>query len=176
MFKMLVIQALYGLSDAQAEFQILDRRSFGRSLGLDDGGSVPDETTIWRFRDALVQARAGDQLFARFDAHLKEARYLAMGGHIVDASIVAAPRQCMTDEEKEVVKGGGIPPDWQAKPRKLAQKDRDARWRLKRGRKKKRPDGSAFASRPARLCPRATNAPMPPDRQSALPPSTPSPR
>lgn len=144
MFKVLVIQALYGLSDAQAEFQILDRRSFGRFLGLDDGDRVPDETTIWRFREALVQAKAVDRLFSRFDAYLKEAGYLAMGGQIVDASIVAPPRQRMTDEEKAIVKRGGIPPDWQAKPRKLAQKDRDARWTLKRGRKKKRPDGSAM--------------------------------
>ena len=144
MFKVLVIQALYGLSDAQAEFQILDRRSFGRFLGLDDGDKVPDETTIWRFREALVQAKAVDKLFAWFDAHLKEAGYLAMGGQIVDASIVAAPRQRMTDDEKEIVKGGGVPPDWRTKPRKLAQKDLDARWTLKRGRKKKRPDGSAM--------------------------------
>ena len=85
-----------------------------------------------------VEAGTVEKLFARFDAHLKDAGYLAMGGQIVDASIVAAPRQRMTDEEREIVKGGGIPPDWQAKPRKLAQKDRDARWTLKRGRKKKR--------------------------------------
>lgn len=99
---------------------------------------------IWRFREALVQAGAVDRLFARFDAHLKGAGYLAMGGQIVDASIIAAPRQRMTDTEKEIVKGGDIPPDWKAKPRKLAQKDRDARWTLKRGRRKKRPDGTAM--------------------------------
>ena len=145
MFKVLVVQALYGLSDAQAEFQIMDRRTFGRFLGLDDGDSVPDETTIWRFREALVQAGAVDRLFARFDTHLKDAGYLAMGGQIVDASIIAAPRQRMTEKEREIVKGGGIPEDWKAKPRKLAQKDRDARWTLKRGRKKRKPDGSTMA-------------------------------
>ena len=144
MFKVLVIQALYGLSDAQAELQILDRRSFGRFLGLGDGDRVPDETTIWRFREALIQAKAVEKLFARFDAHLKAAGYLAMGGQIVDASIVAAPRQRMTDEEEEIIKGGEIPPDWQARPRTLAQKDRDARWTLKRGRKKTRPGESAM--------------------------------
>jgi hypothetical protein len=52
LFKVLVLQALYNLSDAQTEFQILDRRSFGRFLGIDDGDRVPDETTIWRFREA----------------------------------------------------------------------------------------------------------------------------
>ncbi len=144
MFKVLVLQALYGLSDEQAEFQIMDRRTFGRFLGLDDGDGVPDETTIWRFREALTVAGVIDVLFDRFDAHLRDAGYLAMGGQIVDASIVAAPRQRMTDEEKEIVKAGGIPEDWTAKPARLAQKDRDARWTLKRGRRKVRPDGKAL--------------------------------
>lgn len=105
---------------------------------------MSDETTIWRFREALAQAAAIDLLFERFEAHLKSEGYLAMGGQIVDASIVAAPRQRMTDEEREIVKGGGIPDAWKDKPAKLAQKDRDARWTLKRGRKKRRPDGSAM--------------------------------
>jgi transposase, IS5 family len=111
MFKTLVLQTLYGLSDAQTEFQILDRRSFGRFLGLDDGDNTPDETTIWRFREALVRANAIEALFARFDTHLKDQGYLAMGGQIVDASIIAAPRQRMTDEERAIVKNGGIPED-----------------------------------------------------------------
>ncbi len=72
--------------------------------------------------------------------------YLAMGGQLVDATIVAAPRRRMTDAGKEIVKGGGIPPDWQANPRKPAQKDRDARWTLKPGRRKTRPDGPAMGA------------------------------
>jgi IS5 family transposase len=145
MFKVLILQTLYGLSDAQTEFQILDRRSFGRFLGLDDGDNTPDETTIWRFREALVRANAIEALFARFDTHLKALGYLAMGGQIVDASIIAAPRQRMTDEERAIVKDGGIPEAWAAKPARLAQKDRDARWTLKRGRRKKGPDGKLLA-------------------------------
>lgn len=131
MFKVLVLQALYGLSDPQAEYQILDRRSFGRFLGLDDGDDVPDETTIWRYREALTKAGVIEQLFERFDTWLKNNGYLAMGGQIVDASIIQAPRQRMTEEEKEIVKGGGIPDDWKNKPNKLARKDRDARWMVK---------------------------------------------
>ncbi len=142
MFKALIVQTLYGLSDEQTEFQIMDRRTFGRFLGLDEGDKVPDATTLWRFREALTEAKAIEALFARFDAHLKENGYLAMGGQIIDASIVAAPRQRMTDEEREIVKGGGTPPDWEANPARLAQKDRDARWTLKRGRRKRRPDGT----------------------------------
>lgn len=139
MFKTLILQTLYGLSDAQAEFQILNRRSFGRFLGLDDGDNTPDETTIWRFRETLVRAEAIDALFACFDAHLKDQGYLAVGGQILDASIIAAPRQPMTDEERAIVKDGDIPDDWAVKPARLAQKDRDARWTLKRGRRKKDP-------------------------------------
>lgn len=145
MFKVLVLQALYGLSDAQAEFQILDRRSFGRFLGIDDGDRVPDETTIWRFREALTVAGVTERLFARFDAHLRDQGYLAMGGQIVDASIIAAPRQRMTDVERETVKGGGIPDGWKDRPAKLRQKDRDARWTLKRGRRKRGPNGVLMA-------------------------------
>ncbi len=103
----------------------MDRRSFGRFLGLDDGARAPDETTIRRFREALVRTGTVEKLFARFDAHLEDAGHLARisrhgRGQLVDATIVAAPRQRMTDAGKEIVKGGGIPPDWQANPRKLA--------------------------------------------------------
>ena len=101
MFKVLVLQALYNLCDPQAEFQILDRRSFGRFLCLDDGDSVPDETTIWRYREALTKTGAIKTLFERFDTHLKTNGYLAMGGQIVDATIVQAPRQRMSSEEKQ---------------------------------------------------------------------------
>ncbi|GFE76932.1 hypothetical protein NTCA1_45810 [Novosphingobium sp. TCA1] len=148
MFKTLILQTLYGLSDAQAEFQILERRSVGRFLGLDDGDNAPDETTIWRFREALVRADAIETLFARFDAHLKSLGYLAMGGQIVDASIISAPRQRTTDEERSIVRDGGIPKAWAAKPARLAQKDRDARWTLKRGRRKKGADGKLLAEIP----------------------------
>ena len=115
-----MLQALCGLSDAQAEFQLLDRRTFGRFLGVDDGDRVLDETTVWRFRKAPLEAGAVERLFARFDAHLREAGYLAMGGQMIDASIIAAPCQRMSDGERAVVKGGGISEVWRAKPAKLA--------------------------------------------------------
>ena len=131
MFKVMVLQALYSLSDDQAEFQIQDRLSFMRFLGLGLGDRVPDAKTIWLFREHLTQARAVDNLFARFDKHLTKAGYLAMGGQIVDATIVAAPKQRNTDAEKADIKAGKIPDDWKDKPAKLRQKDRDARWTVK---------------------------------------------
>jgi len=142
MFKVLIVQSLYGLADEQTEFQIRDRLSFMRFLGLDLHGRVPDARTIWLLREQLTKARAVDALFARFDTHLREKGYLAMGGQMIDASIIEAPRQRNTDAEKDDLKAGRVPEDWAANPAKLRQKDRDGRWTLKRGRRKRRPDGA----------------------------------
>ncbi len=135
MFKVLVLQALYSLSDDAAEFQVRDRLSFMRFLGLGLGDRVPDAKTIWLFREQLVRAAAMDKLFARFDAALHEAGYLAMGGQIIDATVVAAPRQKLTDEEKATIRSGGTPQGWSKAKRR--QKDLDARWTIKRGRAKR---------------------------------------
>ncbi len=111
-----------------------------RFLGLGLEHPVPDAKTIWLFREQLTRAGAIEELFASFDAHLKGQGYLAMSGQIVDASIIAAPRQRNTDEEKHALKEGRSPKEWSANPKKLAQKDRDARWTLKRA--KARPAGA----------------------------------
>jgi hypothetical protein len=54
-----------------------------------------------------------------------------MSGQIVDASLVAAPRQRNTDDEKKAIKHGRTPAKWKAKPATLRRKDRDARWTVK---------------------------------------------
>lgn len=141
MFKIMVLQALYSLSDDQAEFQIQDRLSFMRFLGLGLGDRVPDAKTIWLFREHLTQAGAVDNLFARFDKHLDKAGYLAMGGQIVDATIVAAPKQRNSDAEKADIKAGKVPEEWKGKPAKLRQKDRDARWTVKFSKAKANEEG-----------------------------------
>ena len=130
-FKVLLLQSLYHLSDDQTEYQIKDRLSFMRFLGLDLSQNVPDAKTIWLYRERLKKAGLMDRLFGLFDQALRERGYLAMGGQIVDASIIQAPRQRMTKEEKAQVKAGDIPESWQSNPAKLAQKDRDARWIVK---------------------------------------------
>ena len=84
MFKVVVLQALYSLSDDQAEFQVQDRLSFMRFLNLGLGDKVPDAKTIWLFREHLVQAGAIENLSARFDRHLSKAGYLAMGGEVLE--------------------------------------------------------------------------------------------
>ena len=142
MFKILVIQATNNLSDERAEFLINDRLSFMRFLGLGLEDRVPDARTIWLFREKLTTAGAIKRLFEQFDAMLRQAGYIAMSGQIVDASLVAAPRQRNTDDEKKAIKQGRIPTNWKAKPAKLRHKDRDARWTVKFSKAKPREDGS----------------------------------
>ena len=143
MFKVLVIQAHNNLSDERTEFLINDRLSFMRFLGLALGDRVPDATTIWLFRERLTKAGAIEVLFARFDQVVRAAGYIPMSGQIVDASLVAAPRQRTTDAEKADLKAGRIPQEWQDKPAKLRQKDRDARWTVKVTKAKPKADGTA---------------------------------
>ena len=95
MFKILVLQALYTLSDDQAEFQIRDRLTFMRFLGLGMQDRVPDAKTIWLFREHLTQAKAMETLFARFKAVLEEKGYFALSGQIIDASLIAAQKHVM---------------------------------------------------------------------------------
>ena len=109
MFKVLILQAQNNLGDERTEFYLRDRLTWMRSLGLGLGDPVPDANTIWTFREALKRAGAAEALFARFDAALREAGYLAMGGQIVDASIVAAPKQRNTEAEKAAIKAGRVP-------------------------------------------------------------------
>jgi len=134
MFRMLVLQALHNLSDEQAEFQVRDRLSFTRflRLGIEDG--IPDATTLWLSREKLAKAGLIEKLFERFDRHLAAKGYIARGGQIVDATIVPVPKQCNSRDDNDSVKAGETPAEWQKKPAKLRQKDRDARWTKKHDR------------------------------------------
>jgi transposase len=101
MFRVLVLQALYTLSDDQAEYQLRDRLSFMRFAGLALQDTVPDAKTIWLYREQLTRAGALSKLFARFDAMLAERGFLTMGGQIVDATVVEARRPRLTKNEKQ---------------------------------------------------------------------------
>ena len=131
LFKILVLQSLYNLSDDATEFQILDRHSFGRFLGLHISQKVPDATTIWRFREDLIKAGMIEELFAAFDAHLQANGFMAMKGQIVDASIVSVPKQRNNREENARIKEGEVPEEWPENKRR--RKDVDARWTKKNG-------------------------------------------
>jgi IS5 family transposase len=142
MLKVLILAAQNNVSDARMEFLIRDRLSWLRFLGFDLGAPTPDANTIRLFRERLTQAGALDALFADFDRCLRTRGYLPMGGQIVDATLVAAPKQRNTVAEKAAIKEGKTGADiWPDDPAKAAQKDTDARWTLKFAKARALPDG-----------------------------------
>ena len=133
MFRMLVLQSLYNLSDEQVEYQVRDRLSFTRFLRLGIEDRIPDGTTLWLFRETLAKAGLIEKLFERFGQHLEAKGYIARGGQMVDATIVPVPKQRNSREENETVKSGKTPEAWDKNPAKNRQKDKDARWTKKHG-------------------------------------------
>ena len=122
------------MPDEQVEYQVRDRLSFSRFLGLAIEDSIPDATTLWLFREKLARAGLIEQLFDRFDQHLAAKGYMARGGQIIDASIVLVPTQRNSRDENAELQAGRTPAGWKQQPAKVRQKDRDARWTKKHGR------------------------------------------
>lgn len=131
MFKILVLQSLYNLSDARTQYQILDRRSFHRFLGITDDDTVPDQNTIRQFRETLTAAGLLGVLFEEFRQRLESRGFITRRGQIVDASFVEVPRQRNTREENAIIKKGEVPPELEKSPKRLSHKDMDARWTQK---------------------------------------------
>ncbi len=131
MFKIMILQSLYNLSDDQVEFQVRDRLSFMRFLDLSLGDIVPDAKTIWLFREQLCEAKLVKILFEQFDDFLRENGFSAKKGQIVDASIISAPKQRNSRQENKSIKNGNVPDSWSQNTKR--QKDTDARWIKKNG-------------------------------------------
>jgi len=147
MFKVLILQRYYNLSDEQLEYQINDRMSFlsdeqleyqindrmsfMRFLDLTLADDIPDSRTIWVFSERLTDLGLVKELFAQFETCLRQLNLIAHEGKIVDASFVEAPRQRNTREENAEIKAGNTPKKWKETPAQLAQKDVDARWTKK---------------------------------------------
>lgn len=131
LFKALVLQKLYGLSDEQLEYQINDRLSFMRFLGLELSDKVPDQKTFWMFRDSLTKTGVIDEAFVLFRDRLRREGYIVQEGKIVDATLVESPIQRNSRDENDQIKNGETPEDWSEDKRR--QKDVDAAWTTKHG-------------------------------------------
>lgn len=131
MFKLLVLQQLYNISDEELEYQVSDRLSFMQFIGLGLADEVPDATTIWLFRKHLSEQQLIEALFEQFDEYLIEQGYAAQGGQIVDATLIPVPKQHNSEDENKRIKQEEASQLWQDKPRKRSQKDTDARWTKK---------------------------------------------
>ena len=131
MFKILILQRYYGLGDKQIEYQIIDRISFKNFLGLETGDKIPDEKTVWAFRESLTNAGLVNDLFNQFKNYLESKELIFNEGQLVDASFTIAPRQRNTREENEKIKNGEGDDLWNDEPHKKCHKDIDARWTKK---------------------------------------------
>ncbi len=133
MFKILILQRIYNLSDDQTEYQINDRMSFMRFLGLGIVDTIPDSKTIWHFKNELTKSNIIVDLFNLFGKELEMNNLITREGTIVDATFIDAPRQRNSRDENKIIKGGDVPEEWlePAQEHKLAQKDLDATWTKK---------------------------------------------
>lgn len=133
MWKIVLLQEWYGISNDSVEYMINDRLSFQRFLGLTLTDKVPDANTLWDFKEALTAKGTDKKLFEMFTNLMVGFGVITRKGSLVDASFVDAPRQRNSRDENKTIKEGGIPEDWK-KPEnehKLSQKDTDARWTKK---------------------------------------------
>lgn len=121
MFKVIVLQSYYQLSDDEMEFQLYDRLSFRQFAGLKDGDKIPDAKTIWFFKDQLSQTNTMKKLFELFGDHLASLGLQARGGQIIDASIQEVRKPRSRREEAYETKAA------------KAQRDGDATFTKKNG-------------------------------------------
>lgn len=133
MFKLLILQRLHNLSDERLQFQVTDRLSFMRFLGLDLAADVPDARTVWAFRESLKTHGLVEPLFARLNQALGDLGVELKSGQIIDATFVPVPIQRNSREDNALIKADAVPADWGKNPAKLAHKDIDARWTKKGG-------------------------------------------
>lgn len=133
MFKLLILQRLNNLSDERLQYQVSDRLSFMRFLGLELAGTVPDARTVWTFREALKEHHLVDALFDRLNQALADLGVELKSGQIIDATFVPVPIQRNGREANALIKEHAVPIAWGTSPAKRAQKDIDARWTKKGG-------------------------------------------
>ena len=128
MFKILILQRYYNLSDEQVEYQINDRMSFMRFLDLTIADDIPDSRTVWAFREQITNLGLVEKLFDLFLTELNSLGLIVNEGKIVDASFVETPKQRNSKAVNEQIKNGDTAELFNDNLHRKAQKDTDARW------------------------------------------------
>ena len=112
LFKALLLQSLYGLSDRELEEALLDRLSFRRFVGLSLEESVPDHTVLNRFRNLLIAEELLDKLFVELDGQLEKAGVMlkrgTMAGPAPDTKLWTARENHQGDAGIKLVVGGQV--------------------------------------------------------------------
>ena len=93
LLRVMILQHLYGLSDPQAQEQLNDRLSFQKFVQLDAHESVPDETTICRFRQRLIECGLHEQLLELLNKRLEARGYIVKRTTLVDATLLESSRK-----------------------------------------------------------------------------------
>ena len=109
--KMLFVQHLYTLSDPELEDQMIDRLSFQEFVGITFSSEIPDFTTVWRFKEALLKEKLLDRIFDLIQHQLESKGLLVKKGTMVDATIIqsdnrplsAVRRQALTEKPSKQI-------------------------------------------------------------------------
>src|ERR1700760_104188 len=88
LFKALLLQQFYGLSDPQLEEALADRLSFRHFLGLSLTDRIPDHSTLWRFREQLAKSGLAERAFELITSQIERSGFILKRGTLIDASLV----------------------------------------------------------------------------------------
>jgi IS5 family transposase len=130
LFKALLLQQFYGLSDPQLEESLADRLSFRHFVGFSLTDGVPDHSTIWRFRDQLAKSGLAERVFALITGQIERSGFVLKRGTLIDASLVPAAVNAPPPPRTP------LPPDPDGRPASKLVKsplDPDAAWTKKEG-------------------------------------------
>ena len=98
---MLFVQHLYSLSDPELEEQMMDRLSFQEFVGITFNTEIPDFTTVWRFKEALIREKLLDRIFEIILDQLEAKGLLVKKGTIVDATIIQSKNRPLSTERRQ---------------------------------------------------------------------------
>lgn len=121
MFKIILIQTLFNLSDREMEESLFDRVSFRRFTGFLFDFNTPSYSTICRFRNKLIKFKLDEELFKLINQYLTKSKLIDDRGIIVDSSIICSSRK----PKKTIVCNSS---------KIVYSSDVDARWTVKAGR------------------------------------------
>jgi IS5 family transposase len=99
--KMLFVQHLYNLSDPELEEQMMDRLSFQEFVGITFNTEIPDFTTLWRFKEALIREKLLDGIFEIILHQLEARGLLVKKGTIVDATIIQSKNRPLSRQKRK---------------------------------------------------------------------------
>lgn len=99
--KMLFLQYLYNLSDPELEDQVNDRLSFQRFVGIGFTTTIPDYTTVWRFRERLIEEGINDKLFDKILGYIESKDLLVKKGTIIDATIIESSNRPLSKKKRD---------------------------------------------------------------------------